>query len=70
MTTPTSDYIIIGAGSGGSTLARRLIDAGYSVHVIEGGSIDTNPNVHSPQGWPALLMSENDCCLLYTSRCV
>lgn len=64
MTTPTSDYIIIGAGSGGSTLARRLIDAGYSVHVIEGGSIDTNPNVHSPQGWPALLMSENDWAVM------
>lgn len=64
MTTPTSDYIIIGAGSGGSTLARRLVDAGYSVHVIEGGSIDTNPNVHSPQGWPALLMSENDWAVM------
>jgi choline dehydrogenase len=64
MTTPTSDFIIIGAGSGGSVLARKLIDAGHSVHVIEGGSVDENPNVHSPQGWPALLMSENDWAVM------
>lgn len=60
----TSDYIVVGAGSGGSAVTRRLIDAGYSVHVIEAGSIDDSPHVHSPQGWPALLMSDNDWAVM------
>lgn len=64
MTSDTSDYVIIGAGSGGSALARRLVDAGYSVHVLEAGPVDENPNVHSPQGWPALLMSDNDWAVM------
>lgn len=59
-----SDYIVIGAGSGGSAVTRRLIDAGYSVHVIEAGSVDDSAHVHSPQGWPALLMSENDWAVM------
>lgn len=64
MATESNDFVIVGAGSGGSALARRLVDAGHSVHIIEGGSVDTNPNVHSPQGWPALLMSENDWAVM------
>ena len=55
-----SDYVVVGAGSAGSAITRRLIDAGHSVHVIEAGQVDTNPNIHSPQGWPGLLMSEDD----------
>lgn len=60
----TTEYIVIGAGSGGSALTRRLIDAGHSVHVIEAGSVDSSEYVHSPQGWPALLMSENDWAVM------
>lgn len=48
------DYVVIGAGSfGRSVLVRRLRDRGRSVHVIEAGSIDDDPMVHSPQRWPA-----------------
>lgn len=63
-----SDYVIIGAGSAGSALTRRLLDAGHSVHVIEAGSVDADPNIHSPQGWPALLMGSNDWAVMTTPQ--
>ncbi|KXP08755.1 GMC family oxidoreductase [Tsukamurella pseudospumae] len=63
-----SDYVIIGAGSAGSALARRLVDAGHSVHVIEAGAADTDPNIHSPQGWPALLTGPNDWAVMTTEQ--
>lgn len=66
--TIASDYIIIGAGSSGSVIARRLLDAGYSVHVLEAGSADTDPNIHSPQGWPALLTGANDWAVMTTPQ--
>lgn len=37
------DVIVIGAGSAGSVIARRLIDAGKTVAVLEAGGYDTNP---------------------------
>jgi choline dehydrogenase len=60
----TSDYIVIGAGSAGSVVTRRLLDAGHSVHVLEAGSADTDPNIHSPQGWPLLLTGANDWAVM------
>lgn len=60
----TTDYIVIGAGSAGNAVTRRLIDAGHSVHVIEAGAVDSDPNIHSPQGWPALLLSPNDWAVM------
>jgi choline dehydrogenase-like flavoprotein len=50
-----SDYVVVGAGSAGSVVVRRLLDAGHSVYLIEAGPVDTSPAIHSPQGWPALL---------------
>lgn len=64
----TSAYIVIGAGSAGSAVTRRLLDAGHSVHVLEAGSADTDPNIHSPQGWPALLMGPNDWAVMTTEQ--
>lgn len=61
---PSSDYIIIGAGSAGSALARRLLDAGKTVHVLEAGPVDTAEEVHSPQGWPLLLGSDHDWAVM------
>lgn len=56
-----TDYLIIGAGSAGNVIARRLLDAGKRVTVLEAGQDDTNPNIpnlytlgflwHSPQDW-------------------
>ena len=42
------DVIVIGSGSGGAVVARRLVDAGASVCVIEAGGVDENPAIHDP----------------------
>lgn len=42
------DYIVIGSGSGGAVVTRRLIDAGKSVILIEAGPSDRIPFVHIP----------------------
>ncbi|WP_426004324.1 GMC family oxidoreductase [Paenarthrobacter sp. NyZ202] len=66
--TQTHDYVVVGAGSAGSVIVRRLLDAGHSVHVVEAGSTDTDPNIHSPQGWPALLTGANDWAVITTPQ--
>jgi choline dehydrogenase len=45
------DYIVVGAGSGGATVARRLVDAGKSVLLLEAGPTDRVPFVHIPGGF-------------------
>jgi choline dehydrogenase/4-pyridoxate dehydrogenase len=51
------DYVIVGAGSAGCTLACRLSeDAGATVLVLEAGGWDTNPWIHIPLGWPRILL--------------
>ncbi|WP_126975187.1 GMC family oxidoreductase [Frigidibacter oleivorans] len=42
------DHIVVGAGSGGATVARRLVDAGRSVLLLEAGPSDRVPFVHIP----------------------
>ena len=42
------DVIVIGSGSGGAVVARRLVDAGASVCVLEAGGLDENPAIHDP----------------------
>src|SRR3546814_1609993 len=59
--TLNADVIVVGAGSAGSILTRRLVDAGKSVLLFEAGDEDTNPAIHdvmrlaelwtSPQDW-------------------
>lgn len=34
-----ADYVVIGGGTAGSVVVRRLIDAGYSVIVLEAGKL-------------------------------
>ena len=65
------DYIIVGAGSAGNVVARRLLDAGKRIAVLEAGDDDTNPNIahlynlgalwHSPQDWDYQTTEQQGC---------
>jgi len=51
----TFDYIIVGAGSAGCTLASRLTQSGrHRVLVIEAGPPDRDPWIHVPLGYAKL----------------
>jgi choline dehydrogenase len=42
------DHIVVGAGSAGCVIARRLVDAGRTVALVEAGGPDYNPAIHQP----------------------
>jgi len=44
----TYEAIVVGAGSGGAVVARRLVDAGVGVCLVEAGGPDENPAIHEP----------------------
>ncbi len=50
------DYVIVGAGSAGCTLANRLSeDSSARVLLIEAGGWDRDPLIHVPLGWGQIL---------------
>ena len=73
MSSPTYDYVIVGAGSAGCVLASRLSeDPDTRVLVLEAGPPDTNEKIHVPLGylelprgeldWGYLSAPEYECC--------
>lgn len=44
----SADVVVVGSGSAGAVVARRLVDAGASVVLLEAGGEDTNPAIHDP----------------------
>jgi len=54
------DVIVVGAGSAGCALTRRLIDAGVNVLLLEAGGPDDSPAIHDPARFHDLWLAAED----------
>ena len=54
------DVIVVGSGSAGSAVTRRLVDRGMRVLLLEAGGDDVNPAIHDPARLHELWLSEED----------
>jgi choline dehydrogenase len=55
-----AEVIVVGAGSAGCALTRRLVDRGRRVLLLEAGGDDTNPAIHDPLRFGELWFSEEN----------
>jgi choline dehydrogenase len=54
------DHVVIGAGSAGCVVARRLVDAGAKVALVEAGGSADDPRITTPSRLFELWQSEHD----------
>ena len=54
------DYVIVGAGAAGCVLARRLVDHGATVLLIEAGGTDQQSSITEPSVWFTNIGGAND----------
>jgi choline dehydrogenase len=56
----TPEVIVVGAGSAGCALTRRLVDAGVNVLLLEAGGPDDSPAIHDPARFHELWLAAED----------
>jgi choline dehydrogenase len=54
------DVIVVGAGSAGCALTRRLVDNGVNVLLLEAGGPDDSPAIHDPARFHELWLAPED----------
>jgi choline dehydrogenase-like flavoprotein len=55
-----AEVIVVGAGSAGCALTRRLVDAGVDVLLLEAGGPDDSPAIHDPARFHELWLAAED----------